>query len=109
MNQLRYARSAKDKDMFYALVADADRRRESRLPAGTRAVASRLMGGKEIGRQEVLVSDVSTRGVGIRSPLPLEKGAEYKLQILGEEAWVIRIVRSRHRLDGTYDVGAINL
>ncbi|HEY8746544.1 MAG TPA: hypothetical protein VIM11_01120 [Tepidisphaeraceae bacterium] len=106
---MHYTRSAKDKDMFYALVADADRRRESRRPAGAPAVASRLIGGKEIGRHEVLVSDVSSRGVGLRSAVPLDKGAEYKLQILGENAWLIRIVRSRPRLDGTFDVGAINL
>jgi hypothetical protein len=109
MTQLHYTRSDKDKDMFYALVADADRRRESRLPAGAPAIASRLIGGREIARQEVLVSDVSSRGVGLRSPLPLEKGGEYKLQMLGEDAWLIRIVRSRRRLDGTFDVGAINL
>ena len=106
---LRYQSNGKDKDMFYALVADADRRREVRQPSGSPAVACRLIGGKELDRHEVLVSDVSQRGAGLRSPVPLEKGAEYKLTILGKEPWIVRIVRSRPRLDGTFDVGAINL
>ena len=109
MSHLHYTPSGKDKDMFYALVADADRRREARKPSGAPAVASRLVGGKELDRQQVLVSDISKRGVGLHSPIPLDKGAEYKLEILGEEPWIVRIVRSRPRLDGTYDVGAINL
>src|SRR5690349_3598157 len=98
MTQLHYQRSGKDKEMFYALVADADRRRDTRRPSGAPAVASRLVGGKELDRHEVLVSDISKRGVGLRSAVPLEKGAEYRLQMLGEEAWIIRVVRSRPRL-----------
>jgi len=109
MSKLHYTPDRKDKDLFYALVADADRRREIRKPSGAPAVASRLIGGKELDRHDVLVSDISKRGVGLRSPIPLEKGAEYKLQVLGEDPWIVRIVRSRPRLDGTFDVGAINL
>ena len=109
MSKLHYTPSRKDKDMFYALVADADRRRDIRQPSGQPATASRLIGGKELDRHEVLVSDISKRGVGLRSPIPLDKGCEYKLQILGEHPWIIRVVRSRPRLDGSYDVGAINL
>jgi len=109
MSKLHYTPDRSDKELFYALVADADRRRETRKPSGAPAVASRLVGGKELDRHEVLVSDISKRGVGLHSPIPLEKGAEYKLQILGEAPWLVRVVRSRPRLDGSYDVGAINL
>jgi hypothetical protein len=68
-----------------------------------------LIGGRELDRHDVLVSDVSNRGVGLRSPIPLEKGCVYKLQPLGEQPTLIRIVRSRKRLDGSYDVGAVHL
>ena len=109
MSKLHYTPAANDKEMFYALVADADRRRESRRPAGAPAIAARLIGGKEFDRYEVLISDVSSRGVGLRSAVPLEKGAEYRLAALGEPARLIRVVRSRRRLDGTFDVGAVHL
>lgn len=107
--QLHYKPSAADKDMFYALVASADRRRESRQPSGSPATACRLIHGRELDRHDVLVSDVSARGVGLRSPIPLEKGSIYKLHPLGEEATLIRVVRSRKRLDGTFDVGAVHI
>ena len=109
MGQLHYTPTASDKEMFYALVASADRRRESRKPSGAPATASRLINGREFDRHEVLVSDVSNRGVGLRSPIPLEKGGIYSLRPLGEEASLIRVVRSRKRGDGAFDVGAIHL
>jgi hypothetical protein len=109
MTRLHYTRCAADKEMFYALVASADRRRELRRPSGAPATACRLVGGIELERHDVLVSDVSSRGVGLRSPVPLEKGCVYKLQPLGEQATLIRIVRSRKRADGNFDVGAVHL
>jgi hypothetical protein len=109
MTKLHYTPAANDKEMFYALVADADRRRDSRRPAGAPAAVARLIAGREVDRHEVLVSDVSARGVGLRSAMPLDKGSEYRLHVLGEPASLIRIVRSRPRRDGTFDVGAINL
>ena len=49
--------------MFYALVASADRRRDSRQPSGEPATAARLIGGKELDKYDVLVSDISRRGM----------------------------------------------
>jgi len=109
MTQLHFTRSKNDNEMFYALVASADRRRDSRQPSGEPATASRLIGGREIDKYDVLVSDISRKGVGLRSRVPLEKGCEYRLQILGEKPTLIRVVRSRKRGDGTFDVGAVNL
>jgi hypothetical protein len=107
--ELHYTPAPADREMFYALVAEADRRRESRRPSGAPASAIRVLHGKELDRHEVLISDVSARGVGMRSPVPLEKGSIYKLQPLGEPATLVQVVRSRKRLDGSFDVGAINL
>jgi hypothetical protein len=109
MTQLHISRSKNDSEMFYALVASADRRRDSRQPSGEPATAARLIGGKELDKYDVLVSDISRRGVGLRSTVPLEKGCEYRLTILGETPTIIRVVRSRKRGDGAFDVGAINL
>lgn len=109
MTQLHFTPAKSDSEMFYALVASADRRRDSRQPSGEPATASRLIGGRELDKYDVLVSDVSRRGVGLRSSVPLEKGCEYRLQILGEKASLIRVVRSRKRGDGAFDVGAVHL
>jgi hypothetical protein len=109
VKDLHYTPCAADREMFYALVASADRRRESRQPSGAPAAVVRVIHGKELERHEVLLSDVSARGVGLRSPIPLEKGSIYKLQPLGEGPTLIRVVRSRKRLDGTFDVGAVHL
>lgn len=106
---VHYTPHPADREMFYALVAEADRRRESRRPSGAPATASRVIHGKEFDHHDVLISDVSARGVGLRSPVPLEKGSIYKLQPLGEEATLVRVVRSRKRLDGSFDVGAVHL
>lgn len=97
---------ASDKQMFYALVAEPERRRQERRRKGTLAQAVRIVGGLEMGRTEVLVSDVSATGVGLWSNIPLEAGTVYRLQIFGESDLYIRVVRSRKRFDGSYDVGA---
>jgi len=109
MTQLHISRSKNDDEMFYALVASADRRRDSRQPSGEPATAARLIGGREMDKYDVLVSDISKKGVGLRSTIPLEKGCEYRLTILGENPILIRVVRSRKRGDGAFDVGAVKL
>jgi hypothetical protein len=97
---------ASDKQMFYALVAEPERRRQERRRKGILARAARIVGGREMGRIEVLISDVSATGVGLWSNIPLESGTVYRLQIFGESDLYVRVVRSRKRFDGSYDVGA---
>ena len=97
---------AENQKLFYALVAEPERRRQERRRKGTLARAARIVGGREVGWTEVLVSDVSATGVGLWSNIPLESGTVYRLQIFGESDLFVRIVRSRQRFDGSYDVGA---
>lgn len=96
-----------DEAIFYAIVPAADRRHADRVRAGTPATATRLIGGAESGSFQVMVTDASERGVGIRCGVPLERGASYRLRMLAGQAADVRVVRSRLRHDGLYDVGAL--
>ena len=58
---------------------------------------------------EVAVSDVSLHGCSFRSPVPFRAGAAYTLRIgTGglHLASTLRIISSRDRADGFFDVGA---
>jgi hypothetical protein len=84
-----------------------DRRRSHREPVvtvGTLRVASDPT---EAGRQ-VLVSDVSLHGVGMRTTFALEHGEFFHIEIgVGplHLASRLKVVRVRSLRDGTYDIG----
>ena len=96
-----------DEAMFYALVPAADRRAGDRRTAGVSATVARVINGIEVNAFNVRICDVSFRGVGIRSALPLDAATVYRLRIATGFQMLIRIVRSRARRDGMYDVGAL--
>ena len=95
-----------DEAMFYAIVPGADRRGGSRRPAGLVVSLSRIIGGETCDRLDVTLMDVSPNGIGLRSPVPLDRGGIYKLDLRAADSIYIRINRSRRRFDDTYDVGA---
>jgi len=100
--------SSADEAMYYAIVPAADRRSADRRPAGAPATAARIVAGQATRAFDVIVTDVSERGVGIRSPVPLEPDTIYRIITLTQQVGYIRIVRSRSRDDGMYDVGALH-
>lgn len=100
--------SSADEAMYYAIVPAADRRSADRRPAGAPATAARIVAGQASRAFDVIVTDVSARGVGLRSPVPLEPDAVYRVTTLSQQVGHICIVRSRLRDDGTYDVGALH-
>ena len=96
-----------DEAMFYAIVPAADRRKGRRQRQGALASIARVIDGIQTPPFEVRLTDASARGVGIRSTLPLERGSLYRLQIGFDTAVDVRVVRSRARSDGTFDVGTL--
>ena len=100
--------SSSDEAMYYAIVPTADRRSTERRPAGAPATATRIVAGQASRPFDVIVTDVSSRGVGLRSPVPLEQDAVYRIVTLSQQVGYIRVVRSRPRPDGAYDVGALH-
>lgn len=99
-------RLAADEAMFYAIVPGADRRAGSRRPAGLAVSLSRIIGAEACDRLDVTLMDVSAGGIGMRSPVPLDRGGIYKLDLGNADSIYIRINRSRRRFDGMFDVGA---
>jgi hypothetical protein len=107
-----------DETVFYAIAtepppaaAGQNRRRSFRRPLGTVATIARLLGGETLNRLQVLIVDVSNEGVGLRSPIGLIRDGVYRLQIGHADATdslesLIRVVTSRSRPNGTFDVGA---
>ncbi len=84
-----------------------ERRRASRQPLGALGLLTEA--GSEHGKQlEVLVLDVSLHGVGFRSPVEFSTNAIYTMRIGSGPLHLtsrVRIISSRDRGDGTYDVG----
>ncbi len=86
-----------------------EHRRHLRRPIGLVSIIHRLIGSEQIGRLDVLVTNVSEGGIGLRCPIGLVKGGVYSLHMgthAGANVSYIRVVRSRRREDGTFDVGA---
>ena len=102
------AHQAADEAMFHAIVARAERRDEPRRPAGISAIVSRIIGGEQVDRLEVRVTDVSARGVGLSCTVPLERGKLYLLHV-GPDSGYIRIIRCRESLRGGYNIGALHV
>lgn len=99
-------RDESNERMFCAIVSGAERRQEHRRSIGALAAIRRVVDGESLDRLDIVVRDVSPHGLGLRSPVPLPGGATYRLELGTEEDVHIRIVHSRRRFDGTYDVGA---
>jgi len=97
-----------DEAIFYAIVPQADRRREERQAAGIRGTIGRVIGGVETHRFDVLVTDRSERGLGLRSPVPLQQGALYRITTPTTGIIDVHVIRSRGREDGAYDVAALH-
>lgn len=98
--------AADNERMFCAIVSGADRRQEHRRPIGALASIRRVIDGETLDRLDIVLRDVSRHGIGLRSPVPLPGGAVYRVELGTEEDVRIRIIHSRRRFDGTYDVGA---
>ena len=84
-----------------------DRRRSHREPVVTVGTLRAVSSSRESGRQ-VLVSDVSLHGVGIRATFELEIGEFYTIEIGVGPLHLssrLRVARVRALADGTYDIG----
>ena len=84
-----------------------DRRRSHREPVVTVGTLRDAANPREAGRQ-VLVSDVSLHGVGMRTTFELEIGDMYTIEIgVGplHLASRLRVARTRALTDGTFDIG----
>ena len=95
-----------DDAMFYAIVPAADRRASTRRPSGLLVTLSRIIGGEIHDKLDATLTDVSCSGIGLRSAVALERDALYRVQAGDDEAFYVRVNRSRRRFDGAYDVGA---
>lgn len=95
-----------DEEMFYAIVPDADRRASPRRAAGLMVSICRIIGGIACDRLNVMLMDVSSSGIAMRSPVPLDREGIYRIELGAGDSVRVQINRSRRRVDGTYDVGA---
>ena len=104
-----------DEKMFYSIIDKAppahgpERRRSYRRPLGTSGTVTRVEDGIEFGSLQVLVTDVSDHGVGMRAPVGLDTGTTHRLNIDAGDAYppsTIEIVGSRERPDGMFSIGA---
>ena len=84
-----------------------ERRRGSRQPLGATGL---LTAANDSDKQlQVFVLNVSLHGVGFRSPVFFQPGSLYQMRIGTGPLHLssrLRIVSSREREDGTWDVGA---
>lgn len=103
---MRLRPHAADDAMFYAIVPTADRRQCLRRHSGLLVTLSRIIGGEIRDQLHATLTDVSSAGIGLRSVVALERDALYRVQASDEEAFYVRVNRSRRRFDGAYDVGA---
>ena len=85
----------------------AERRRSFRLPVGLVGTVARELHGEIQHPLSVYVLNVSDHGVGLRSPVHFHRESVYRLTIGRENADLKRfkVVSSRKRDDGTFDVG----
>ena len=84
-----------------------DRRRSTREPVATVGCLRLPTDVREAGRQ-VLVTDVSLHGVGMRTTFGLDEDQIFSIEIgVGplRLASRLRVVRSRSLPDGTFDIG----
>ena len=86
-----------------------ERRKSTRQPLGAVGLLSAEGESQFKNQLEVLVLDVSLGGVGFRAPVAFRVGATYALRIGSGPLHLkarLRIVSSRNRDDGMFDVGA---
>lgn len=86
---------------------DIDRRRSTREPVVTVGMI-RPLNHDDAVPEQVLVSNVSMHGVGLLSAKPLPVGSRWAIEIGVGPLHItsrLRVVRTRIRSDGTYDIG----
>jgi hypothetical protein len=86
-----------------------ERRKSNRQPLGAAGLLTAEGNSQFKSQLQVLVVDVSLGGVGFRSPVAFRSGSIFALRIGSGPLHLsgrIRIISSRDREDGTYDVGA---
>lgn len=86
-----------------------DRRRSARKTSNLPAWLSDQSGGRRPQQQRVIVTDMSMHGVGFIASEKVEIGATHWIVVAAEQLHLstrLKIVFSRPRPDGTYDVGA---
>ena len=83
-----------------------ERRRGNRQPLGVVGTLTEANSDKQL---DVSVLNVSLHGCAFRSPVPHRPGSVYKMRI-GSGPFhltsTIRVISSRDRADGFYDIGA---
>jgi hypothetical protein len=85
-----------------------DRRRSHREPVVTTATIKSAERGDTSPARQVLVTDVSLHGVGLRSSTELRMGGRYFIEIGVGPLYLssqMRVVRSVQRSDGTFEIG----
>jgi hypothetical protein len=85
-----------------------DRRRSIRAPVGTVASIRQVVNAVELNPVHVLVTDVSGGGLGLRCPISLVRGGLYRVEIENHcepNTANVKVVSSRRRRDGSYDIG----
>jgi hypothetical protein len=85
-----------------------DRRRSSREPVVTVGMI-RPLNHDDAAPEQVLVTNVSLHGVGVRATRPIGVGTRWAIEIGVGPLHItsrMRVVRTRLRSDGTYDIGA---
>ena len=95
-----------DSCLFHAIVPGADEAECRRPPAGMVVGVWRIIGGGTSDRLDVTLTGVCANGIALRSPVPLDRGGVYQLDLGADDRILVQINRSRRRFDGTYDVGA---
>jgi hypothetical protein len=102
MGAFRQPQSHQDPDF-----TEIDRRRSTREPVVTLGTI-RPLNHDDAATEQVLVTNVSLHGVGIRSSRALPIGTSWMIEIgVGPLHLTsrLRVVRTRVRTDGTYDIG----
>src|SRR4051812_44156579 len=105
------APAVRGSDACFAAVSRSrggDRRRSHREPVVTTGTIRSAERNGSAAEQQVLVTDVSLHGVGLRCSTELTMGAMYFIEIGVGPLYLsskMRVVRSVQRSDGTWDIG----
>jgi c-di-GMP-binding flagellar brake protein YcgR len=95
-------------NIFKPTPKETERRRSLRTPAGSLGCIRQAGKVAEVNPLHVLIMDVSEGGLGLRSPLSLVRNAIYRIAIedsADSEVMSVKVVSSRRRRDGSYDIG----
>ena len=105
-----------EETVFYSIAGKPPlgtaRGRTFRRATGALAFVTQLVGAVEQHRLDVQVVEFSDHGIGLRGPIGLARGAIYRVQMgydPNAHSHHVRIVSSRRRPDGNYDIAARNI